>query len=450
MGVTQHKLGLQTKILCLIIFLIGFQQFPVIRAGGSFKIYELLAIGLLGLSLLKKTKSRNYLIVQLLALGLFVLSPLLSFIISYSVLDYPVGFFNTYSQTDSFKFNYYIYPALQMTYMFFNYTVFAAFMTTDTLYKIFERILKICIYIGTAIALYSLFAMFAYDVVANLPEFIQNKHEYGFRSTGLSQEPSFYMLYQTWIVLIIFSTKKLFSKYTWFFFFLINLISLLLTFSTTLIALVLILFFSFFILKYPIKTKIWLGMSSILAVLAIYLVLSNSSNWAYFESFFINKITNFFTAPDHTLDSGSFRSFTTRIGYAIFKDYPLSGVGVGNSIYYMYLYEGKMGILVFGERLFPGSFPQNSFSIVASEQGIFGICVFIGFLLKMLHLFWQYRNYNSYCRMFFIGYLFNIAALMTIAPIYSLFLWLFPALGIGYILFLKRQLSINNGTVKKL
>lgn len=448
MDIIRHKLGIQTKMLCLIIFLIGFQQFPVIRAGGSFKIYELLAIGMLFLSMFNKAKTNKYSLVQLLALGLFVVSPLLSLIISYVVLDYPVGFFNTYSQTDSFKFNYYVYPALQMIYMFFNYTVFSAFLNADSLYRIFDRILKFCIYIGTAIAIYSLFAMFIFDIVAKLPDFIQNKHEYGFRSTGLSQEPSFYMLYQAWIVLIVFSSKKIFKKPLWLTLLAINSFSLILTFSTTLLALILILFSSFFILKHPLKTKIWLGISTLIGILTIYFVLSNSSNWAYFESFFINKITNFFTAPDHTLDSGSFRSYTTRIGYAIFKDFPFSGVGVGNSIYYMYLYEGKMGILVFGETLFPGSFPQNSFSIVASEQGVFGICLLLFLLLKMLQIFWQFRNYNSYCRMFFIGYMFNITALMTIAPVYSLFLWLFPAFGIGYIMYIKKQINLQNVATK--
>ena len=33
-----------TKLLLIIVLLIGFQQFPVIYIGGSFKIYELLGL----------------------------------------------------------------------------------------------------------------------------------------------------------------------------------------------------------------------------------------------------------------------------------------------------------------------------------------------------------------------------------------------------------------------
>ena len=81
-----------------------------------------------------------------------------------------------------------------------------------------------------------------------------------------------------------------------------------------------------------------------------------------FETLFLNKATNFFYAPDHTLDSGSFRSYTGRIGWEIFYNQPLLGVGVGNSVYYMHLYEFKMGIVNFGDTLSLGIFPQNLYA----------------------------------------------------------------------------------------
>lgn len=426
-------LNLETKIVCLIILTIGFQQFPVIRVGGSFKIYELFAIALLMISLFSLRQIRFVTMLKFYAFGFFVLSPAISLLLSYLFLDYPSGFYNKYLAASSFKFNYWIFPALQLMYMFFNYVVYYSITEAKKLFEVFDKVLIALIWIGTGIALYSLFAMFIVDVISKLPEFLQNKQEFKFRSTGLSQEPSFYVLFQTWIVLIIFYAKKLFSKTTWIGLFTVNLISLVFTFSTTLVALILIIGLSFFILKNPIKIKLTLLAGIVVLSLVVYVILLNSSNWNYIETFFINKLTNFFSAPRHTMDSGSFRSYTTRIGLAIFKDFPFFGVGVGNSIYYMYIYEHKMGILVFGEKLFAGSFPQNSFSIVLSEQGILGGLFFAALLGKMFLEFWKYRNRDEFSRMFFIGYLFNIAALMTIAPVYSLFIWVFPAVGMGYI-----------------
>ena len=428
------QLNIETKLVCLIIFTIGMQQFPVIRVGGSFKIYELLAMCLLFISLFSLSKVRFINFFQLYAFGFFVLSPVLSLLYAYIILDYPNGFFLKYpGAVESFKFNYWVFPILQLIYMCFNFATINYIVKSEKLFGIFKRVLKITIWIGAVIALYSIFAMFVVDIIAKLPSFIQFKQEYQFRSSGLSQEPSFYVLYQAWVVFIAFYSKKLFSNLTWIGLFSINAIALLFTFSTTLVALILVILMTFFFLKNPPKIKIFILVGLALFIGGLYILLLNSSNYNYLETFFINKLANFFSAPQHTLDSGSYRSYTTRIGFEIFKKYPLFGVGVGNSIYYMYLFQNKMGILVFGERLFAGSFPQNGFSMVLSEQGIVGGVFFLLFLIKMFLEFWKYRNHDNYCRMFFIGYLFNVAALMTIAPLYSLFIWIFPALGIGYI-----------------
>ena len=152
-----------------------------------------------------------------------------------------------------------------------------------------------------------------------------------------------------------------------------------------------------------------------------------------FELLFITKLESFFSSPDNTLDSGSFRNYTSAIGLQMFRDHFITGVGVGNSVYYMYLYEFKMGIELFGETLHAGSFPQNVFSLVLSEQGIVGgICLFL-LLFEILRNNWKYRNASNYNRMFFIGTIFNVITMFTIAPVYSLFLWVFLALGFNYI-----------------
>jgi O-antigen ligase len=449
MSLAFKNLNLETKISLIILATIGLQQFPVIRVGGSFKIYELMAMGLLIVNLFAISKARFVSLLKLYAFGFFVLSPLLSLVFSYIFLNYPSGFFSAYKDTDSFKFNYYIFPALQLVYMFFNYAAINSIIKSERLYQSFDKLLRIFIWIATIIAVYSIYAMFGTDFISKLPEFIQNKHEFFYRSVGLSQEPSFYVLYQSWIVLFIFYAKNSFSKNSWWILMFINVLSLLFTFSTTLLALLIIVFASFFIFKNPLKTKIWIIIGLLAAIVIGYLIILSTNNLDYLEAYFYNKIINFFSAPEHTLDSGSFRSYTSRIGIEIFKAHPITGVGVGNSQYYMYLYEGKMGIRVFGETLIPGVFPQNSFSIVLSEQGLLGGIFFILMLYKMLVQFWKFRNYDGFTKMFFIGFLFNVSTLLTIAPVYSLFLWVFPALGLGYIRNINRstlneQLDANN------
>lgn len=446
--------AVKDNYLYLIILLIGFQQFPVLRIGGSFKLYEILAIFVLIYDVLiflsgnKSTKqiaSNNAKQLSIMLLLFFIMSPLISYVTAI-FNDYPYEFFVKYpDEESSFRFNYYFFPLLTLVYMFFNYSVFNGIMQSDRIYERFEKVIKVSIYIGSFIAIYALFAIFVYDFVAKLPDFLQNKKSYIMRANGFSQEPGAYVLYQSWIVLFTFFSRNLFIKKSWWLCILIlNIITLIATFSTTLVALIAVIFISFFIFKTSLKRKIWITMTIIVFLFIVWLLLVNSANYEYLETFFINKLTNFFTAPDHTLDSGSFRSYTSRIGLAIFRENPLFGVGVGDSVYYMHFYENKMGIITFGETLFAGSFPQNTFSIILSEQGLFGISIFICLLIKLTYMFWKYRNYNDLTKMFFIGYIFNISTLITIAPVYSVFLWVFPAFGMGYILRIEKRINSEN------
>ena len=66
-------------LLFAIIVLIGFQQFPVLRIGGSFKIYELLSI----LLLLKFVTIKPKTFLMIVVWTLFVFSPVLSLLNAY-------------------------------------------------------------------------------------------------------------------------------------------------------------------------------------------------------------------------------------------------------------------------------------------------------------------------------------------------------------------------------
>ncbi|MDB5159545.1 MAG: hypothetical protein JWR50_4252, partial [Mucilaginibacter sp.] len=348
---------------------------------------------------------------------------------------YPTGFYLKYPEATSFKFNFYIFPLLQLIYMFFNFSAFNEITGSLYIYQNFERILKTTVIIGTCIAGYSVLAMLIFDPVRYLPSFIQAKHLYVFRSSGLSQEPSFYVLYQTWICLFAWYSKKMFSKNLWYFLIAINIVSLIFTFSTTLAGLALILILNAFIFKSAFKTKAAILFFIVIIVTAGFVIINHFELNEYFEYFFISKTNSFFNAPPHTTDSGSFRRYTSGIGLQIFKDNWLTGVGVGNSIYYMYKHEFKMGIEVFGETLSPGTFPQNLFSIVLSEQGAIGGLTLFYFLIASFRKLWRARNCGRYGKMFITGFLFNVSAMLTVAPVYSMFLWVFIALGLNYAIY---------------
>lgn len=419
---------LKDSLILAIILLIGFQAFPIIKVGGTFKIYELLALVLLLLELLyiKGFKFANN--TSVVAFCFFVISPLISYLFSNLFLAYPSGFYNKYPGADSFKFNYYIFPFLQMLYMFFNFFVFNAIVISSYIYCNLKKILKYTVLIGTGIALYSIFAMFIGDLILKLPSFIQNKTEYDFRSEGFSQEPSFYILFQGWICLFAWYIRPLFKKHIWYGIMLINVASILLTFSTTIAAFLLIILISPFILNTSYKLKIKVLIIVGIGLLITYFALIYFNLYPLFEYVFVSKITNFFTAPEFTFDSGGIRRYSSELGVKIFKDYWLTGVGVGNSIYYMHIYDDlNMNIIS------AGSFPQSAFSDVLSEQGIIGGTTLLWFLFSIFRKLWTNRNRSGYNRMFFLGMLCNIVVMLSIAPIYALYLWVFIALGLNYI-----------------
>ena len=416
-------------LLYLIVLLIGFQQFPVIRIGGSLNIYELLSFILL-------IKYRNYGFWngKLIALWvLFVLSPLISYGYSSLFLDIPYSFYLQYPEAkESFKFGNSFFSVLQVIYMLFCFTALSGIYRERKLYEHFDSLRKYIVLIGTGIALYSLFALFVYDPITHLPSFLQNKTIYTFRSGGLSQEPGNYVLYQGWVVLFSYYAKDLFKKRTWSFILMINILSLFFTFSTSMIAFVALVILSYFFCSATKKQRLVSLLLCLLLLTIGYCVLLESGYFDLFETLFVNKASNFFNAPDHTLDSGSFRSYTSRIGMEIFYSHPLLGVGVGNSTYYMHLYEFKMGIVNFGEMLDLGIFPQNLYACVFAEQGLVGGIALLAFLLGIMKELWKYRNEKPYGKMFFIGGFFNIAITLSNSLVYALFMWVFLVLSLGY------------------
>lgn len=420
--------------LFFILIFIGFQQFPVINVGGSLKIYELL--GLFLLCLYGIGWGKNILIHLLFFF--FVLSPIMS-LLSFYLMDAEVSsFYRAYPVVkDKFRFNIFIFPFLQLLYMLTNYTVCYYLYFDRKLYRNFETVKKWMVIVGFWISVYSLISMFTVDVVTKLPEFIQNKHGYEFRSSGFSQEPSSYVLYQGWIVLITFYSKNSFSRIKWIVILVVNVLSLLLTFSSSLIAFVGVIMLMVFIFSKP--TYKFFYISLLVASLYVgYHTLSRYMDVGMLNYAFVEKVEDFVFGKDDAGGSGGFRHYEASLGWIMFKHNPVLGVGVGNSVYYMHEAARESPIVPMGEQLHPGSFPPNLFSSVFSEQGVLGGALLLLIMGYICIQIWKYRN-EKYGKLFLAGTLFNMSSFFAIAPVYSMYLWVFVMMALGYIRYQKEN-----------
>ena len=187
-----------------------------------------------------------------------------------------------------------------------------------------------------------------------------------------------------------------------------------------------------FVFKYSLKMRIVV----VVSLAAVFFIIIGFANYLglldELQYIVVEKIQNLFSVSDHTLDSGSFRSFTSRIGLAIFNDNPLLGVGVGNSVFYMHLYETKMGIVTWGETLTMGVLPLSLYSNLLAEQGIIGGIALVLVASIIICKCWKNRNKGELGKVFYLGTLVNFGVMFTISTLYSLFMWVFLALSIGY------------------
>lgn len=442
------------KLVVAIVLLIGFQQFPVVRIGGSYKIYELIASFLLLVYIIQIGKIKIANSTSLLAFVFFVVSPLISLILFYFNLENVGLYYETFPEAAlSFRYDYQIAPIIILVYFMFNWVAINEIIKSRYVYEKHEIIIKSSVLIGTFIALYSLYGSIFVgllnfpDFIKMLPDLIQHTGDhagYGIRSTGFSQEPSFYVLYQGWIVLFALHFKDFFSsQYLRIVIIAINIVALLLTMSSTLSAFFMVIFL-YLLVKNTMTVKRFIIFISItvIVIFIISAVLNYNGLLEAFNYAFYYKVENFFSSHDHTLDSGAFRNYTSRLGVEIFKDFPIFGVGPGCSNFFMHLYEKNIYIVAFGERLTEGSFPQSSFTKILAEQGLFGFIFFMSFFGKAIYSF--YLSIQQYDEMapFFLGGCFTFLSLMSISPPHSMFIYVYIALGLNIIKF--RKMYVKN------
>lgn len=435
LGIAKRGMGI-SAIFCLsIILTVGFQQFPVIRLGGSFRLYELFAVLLLLSSLACGSLFKQR---ELWSTFFFVVAPVLSATLFWlGWKDDIRGYYESFGVRGEFRYGVFVAVAVPLLYYILSGVAFTEISKSRLIFERRETVVVFFVLVGNAIAIVALLSslmngMFGIATpIQLLPDFIQNvgKLSYGFRTYGFSQEPSFYVLYQGWVFLITYAYRHQFNIVARTYLLGVALLALMLTLSSALLGLVVASVFASLLLgslKKRLRRLLYLTACLSLAVVAI---IASGSGGEFFYAFY-TKIVGFFSIPETTLDSGQFRAYTSLIGLNIFLDYPWTGVGPGASIFFMHAYEHAVPIRVFGESLNPGSFPQSSFASILSDLGIVGFMSFMGLWFYILNTLFRSARAFDEAGVFFTGSLFTFISLLSVAPAYSMFIWVLPAFGI--------------------
>lgn len=439
------------RIIWLMVASIYLQQVCVINIGGSFKLYELLALVLLIVSipsLLKFEKIRIPHFSFIFLLVFFIFSPWLPLVIRF-VVNPETEYYIKYPEADNvLRFNIVFSAVFTYVYYVLCWVVVKNISTNDIVVGNTKRYIRLYVYVGCFVALYAIYSSFFVnligfpDLIPSVIDFRNSKPSEQFRPSGFSAEPGIYIYMLGWMLIFLitnavgisYKLRLALSALTFF--------VIILTSSSQIVS-VLFVFFLYVVLYSSKKVKVaaLLIIFLVLSILSTYFVdsgLSNQINYILFE-----KLANFFSSPTHTLDSGAFRSYTARIGFAIFTDYPW-GIGAGLSYFYMSNYEHMMGILSWGERLTFSSAPQNAHSMVLAELGAFGYLFLLLFFVSVFIAAFRFdRKYmDPLARSLVLGLPMVYLMLMSIYPISSIYIWLPIALCLT---FFRRRHAISSG-----
>ena len=428
------------NILFILFGLIFFQNaFVLSIAGGSLKWYELLSLivlFVLFVSVNKISFTRELLCLFIL----FVISPIISDIFFFfndyalNVQLYQERFPEAASSVrcDPLFSTFY---SLMLSLGCFAVLYFV--IRSNALYNRYYRVVRCFLYIGTLVSIYSIYQFIGIGMLG-LPDIIpffldaRNYKSGQYRSGGFSIEPGSYVVLQSIVVCYFLFHDVIIRKTFWNLFLTINILSLVMTLSSSLLVpcLVFTIIFLFYSHGFVSKTLI-IMLLIILAVLA-FVINEFTENILYYT--FVLKVSNFISAPNNTLDSGAYRAFTNKLGLKIFSSYPFWGCGFGNSFFFMHHYEFSSGIVAWGEKLSATTAPQNNFSKMLAEQGMFGIIPFLLFFFFAIKKILKYakcdRNVLTYLVITLCVLLFNFGAGLYLT---NLFIWLNIALGLNYI-----------------
>lgn len=423
-----------------IISTIFFQQVFVINIGGSFKIYELFALFLFAVFLFID-RPRIYGNLSALLFIFFIILATYG-TVSYFISELPYGYYKRFpAATNSLRTNIIIAPILLLFYYWFTWVVINYIISSKKVFVHRQKILKLFIIIATLVSLYNFYALvfvrFLHfpDLIPSFLDFRNSPTYRTGRFGGFSDEPGTYVILQTWVVyyLIIGKIKVNHNKLIT----IINTVSWLMTLSSLLVPGVVILITFLFIKSKKSRLKIIFILS--IAIICIGTIINRLEIKSQIEYVAKKKLENYIYGTDNTLDSGSYRNFTTKLGFRLFEDYPITGTGPGTACFFIWQYENKMGIKTWGERITETTYPQNMYSKICGEMGLLGIITFVIFLLCLLRKEFRFRKKSSFIHSSLAGTIFMVFAFATTYPETSIFLWLNIALTCNTLYFIKNE-----------
>lgn len=428
----------------LIFILIFYQQVFVLNIGGSFKLYELVA-SVFFLFWLSNPKiySKHCLVLFLF----FVIAPIPGNI-TFLLNDDRFLYYKRFPEAmDIARFNINFAPSL----IYFYYLIcFAAINVIVGSRKVFEKhttIVKWFVISGTIVSLYSLYG-FIFVSLLGFPDLIPTFMDYRnsnpvsqIRPSGFSSEPGTYVLSLSWIILYLFFYRGLFSRRVTRILFMINLLVLLLTMSTLILVLVLSLAVYVIIFE-RLKYSLYLFAAFFIMGGALYVFSVELIGYDHTVYYFFGKISSFLSPPTETLGSGSFRAYTSLLGLELFKEFPIFGVGGGNSYFFLWKNEFNMGIKDFFLVIDHSTPPQNCHAKILAELGLFGYSLFIIFFAMLIRSIVKAINGKQIYiyKAGFVGVVMTFFMLLSIYPEYSLFIWINLALILNHIYWSKQEM----------
>lgn len=420
-------------IIDLLFLTIFFQQVFVINIGASLKIYEILSFLFLFHFLfnLKIYTRKNVLIFVL-----FAIIPLINIFLFRFQFD--PNYYTRFSESSgTYRFDHRTTGVLIYIYTLLTFSVLNFMTSSKYVYTNQNKLIRYYVYGSVVTSLYCIYAIFVNlfslpDIIPSFLDYRNSKPSDQFRATGFSSEPGTLILSLSWSLFYILFHIELFSNKKRILFGTLIVITLLLTMSSMLLSIIicLIVNYVFFEKENRIKKLSNISLALILCTCLSLLIF----DFDFIIYTFLNKIFDFLNTPYDTLSSGSFRAFTSSLGMDIFYNFPIFGVGAGNSVYLMFQNEHHKDILVWGEVLTNSTYPQNSHAKILAEYGLIGYTCFAVYLFEILRKCYADSD-DKIKRIGLIGVINTIIMLFTIFPEYSLFIWINLALVSNHLYF---------------
>ena len=413
-------------LICIVSSVIFLQQVLVINVGGSFKLYEIISIALCVIFICYD-RPKIYGKISAILFCLLIVIPTIS-LIFYLLDDTKYDYYLRFPDAaNSLRTNVVLAPLILLIYYYFCWIFFNYVTASDIVYQNKNKLIKIFIVTATVISIYNFYSYITVyllglpDIIPAFLDYRNSPVQLTGRFCGFSSEPGTYVILQTWVVYYLWFYDGLKLRHKGMVK-IINFISLLMSMSSLLIPSLLIFFVQLF-RKTSFAGKIRLIAIIIVIVIAGSALIAKYNLDNLVNYILVEKVQNYLSPSDNTLDSGAYRNYTTRLGLKVFENNMVIGCGGGASCFYLWKHEYDMGIVHWGERISATTYPQNIYAKVLAELGLCGFIMLVAFYSLFLYYCYRYRKRSELAKVSFWGALFMLFALSTTYPITSLFMW---------------------------